>query len=300
MASESKTTDFSGTILVTGATGNIGKATVSALATKFPSATIKAGTRNPASDKAKALAAIATSVKVVKAADSATISEEAKGAEFVVIVPPGSEDRAAVAVVAAKAAVAAGVAKIVSFSVPTLGDILFCRQFRELDAGVRAVASNAILLKLPFFTDNNWGHAATIKGMGKIFAPVPVDIAYAQVTTGDAGDAAAAAVQQFDKFAGQSLTLVSNSTSQADIAAAFAAALGKDVEAVQVPPSAAKEALLGMGFPEWQVDGILELWAAISEDDAAINVQSRELEALLGRKGTSVEQWVAAVKAGFA
>merc|ERR1711934_893852 len=114
--------------------------------------------------------------------------------------------------------------------------------------------------------------------MGKIFAPVPVDVNCAQVTVADA--------------------------SEAEIAAAFSKAVGKEVTAVQVPPAAAKEALLGAGFPEWQVDGILELWAALSSDDvarhAAVNVVSRDLEVLLARKGTSIEQWVEAVKGAFA
>ena len=300
MASESKN-DF--TVLVVGATGNIGKQVVTALSSKYPGATIKAGTRNPDSDKALALGGI-DGVTVVKAHDSATIAEEAKGAEFLVIVPPGSEDRAAQGVAAAKAATAAGVTKIISYSVPGVADVLFARQFRELERGIRAVSANTIFLRLPFFTDNNWGHAATIKGMGKIFAPVPVDVNYAQVTVADAGEAGAAALAQFDRFAGQAFTLVSNHASQAEIAAAFSKAVGKEVTAVQVPPAAAKEALLGAGFPEWQVDGILELWAALSSDDvarhAAVNVASRDLEVLLGRKGTSIEQWVEAVKGAFA
>lgn len=296
MASESKT-DFSGKVVVSGATGNIGKGLLGALTSKFPSASIVALTRDPTSDKAKAIAS--DNVTVAASADYAF-----EASDVVVIVPPGSEDRAAVSVAVAKAATAAGVTKIISYSVPTLATVLFARQFKELDAGVRAVAPSAILVKLPFFTDNNWGHAATIKGMGKIFAPVPVDIKYAQVTVGDAGEVGATLVAKFDRYAGQTFTLVSNTSSQADIAAAFTEALGKEVEAVQVPPSAAKEALLGMGFPGWQVDGILELWAALSSDDvgvqATVNVRSSDVEALLGRKGTSIPAWVGAVKAGFA
>lgn len=301
---ESKTTAaFTGTVLVTGATGNIGKALVNALAAAYPSATIKAGTRNTDSDKAKALAAI-SGVTVVKASDEASVTQEAKGADVVVIVPPGSEDRATLSVTAVKAAAAAGATNLVVYSVSTDGDFLFARQFKELEAGVRAVSDTAVFLKLPFFTDNMWANAGTIKTMGKFFAPVPVDTPITQVTVGDAGEAGAAVVGAFDKYAGQSFKLVSNRATNAEFATAFSAALGKEVTAVQVPPEAAKKSMLDLGFPEWQVDGILELYAIINSSDAAVrstvNYESEDVATLLGRPGTTVEQWVSAVKGGFA
>ena len=285
---------FTGKVVVSGATGNIGQALLAAIATAHPDASVVALTRDPTTAKSKALA---TGNVTVAAAAGASFD----GADAVIIVPPGAEDRAALSVAVAKAAAAAGVRKIISYSVPTgAATHMFARQFRELDAGVRAAAPAAVILKLPFFTDNNWGHAATIKGMGKIFAPVAVGVGYAQVTVGDAGAAGAAVLGSFDRLAGQTFTLVSNTASQADIAAAFGAALAKEVEAVEVPPAGAQEALLGMGMPAWQVEGVLELWAAVTSDDAGVNVRSRDLEALLGRKGTSIEEWVGAVKAGFA
>jgi len=299
MASESKN-DF--TVLVVGATGNVGKAVVSSLVSKLPGVTVKAGTRDPTGDKAKALAALA-GVTPVKADTASSIADEAKGAEFAILVPPGSEDRGEFGAAAAKAIAAAGVTKVISFSIPTTGSHMFARQFRTLDAGVRTANPGTILLKLPFFTENNWGHASTIKGMGKIFAPVPVNVPYSQVVLADAGDAAVAALVDYDKFIGQTFTLVSNVTSQGEIAAVFSGATGKEVVAVQVPPAAAKEALLGMGFPEWHVNGILELWAAISSPEVGIsgtvNVRSTDLDVLLGRTGTTVAQWVEGVKAAF-
>jgi len=45
-----------------------------------------------------------------------------------------------------------------------------------------------------------------------------------------------------------------------DIAKAFSNVLGKEVKYINVPPSETKKAFLGFGLPEWQVDGILELF----------------------------------------
>ena len=185
MAEESKT--FDGTVLVLGATGNIGQAAVKALSDKYgATATIKAGTRNPESDKAKALAKLPGVTAVKASAGGEGVAEEAKGADVVYVVTPGSEDRAELAISAVKTASGAGATNFVVVSVPFTAESthLFARQFQKLDAGVREAAPTAVLLKLPFFTDNQWGNAATIKSMGKFFAPVKPDAAYATITVG--------------------------------------------------------------------------------------------------------------------
>lgn len=297
MADESKT--FDGTVLVLGATGNVGQAAVNALSAKYgASATIKAGTRNPESDKAKALSKL-PGVTVVKASagDAASVTEEAKGVDVVYVVTPGTEDRAEKAIAAVKAVQAAGVENVVVLSVPYWEDSthLFAKQFMKLDAAVRELSSTAVLLKLPFFTDNQWGNAATIKSMGKFFAPVDGDLAYSTIAVGDAGEAAAAVIGDFATHKGKTYTLVSDTVSSNDIAAAYAAALGKEVTFVQVPPEAAQKAMLDMGFPAWQVDGVLELWALGSK----LVFPDSDLEALIGRKGTTTAAWIQAVKGGF-
>lgn len=302
-AEESKTAGFEGTVLVVGATGNIGQATVKALSAKYgASATIKAGTRSVESDKAKALAKLpgVTAVKA-GASDASTVTEEAKGADVVVIITPGTENRAELAVAAARAATAGGVTNIAVVSVPFTDahTHLFARQFRKLEAGVREVAEGVVFLKLPFFTDNNWGNVATVKGMGKIFNSVKPDTAFVSVAAADAGEAFAAVVGDFDTYRGKSYTLVSDCVSQASIAKSFSTALGKEVTYVQVPDEGVKEALTGMGFPGWQVDGILELNHLINDGDANLVTPTRDLETLIGRKPTTTAAWIESVKGAF-
>ncbi len=45
----------------------------------------------------------------------------------------------------------------------------------------------------------------------------------------------------------------------AEVASSIGKAIGEDVEYVPVPHEAAKEAMVGMGVPEWIVDGYVEL-----------------------------------------
>lgn len=46
-----------------------------------------------------------------------------------------------------------------------------------------------------------------------------------------------------------------------DVAGKISAATGKPVKYVNVPPEAARKAMLGMGMPDWLVDGLLGLYA---------------------------------------
>ena len=229
------------------------------------------------------------------------VAEEAKGADVVYVVTPGSEDRAELAISAVKTASGAGATNFVVVSVPFTAESthLFARQFQKLDAGVREAAPTAVLLKLPFFTDNQWGNAATIKSMGKFFAPVKPDAAYATITVGDAGEAAAAVIGDFGAHKGKTYTLTSDVVSSKAIAAAYTSELGKEVTFVQVPNEAAKKAMLDMGFPEWQVDGIIELWELVNSGTEYVTKASADLEALIGRPGTTTAAWIKAVKGGF-
>lgn len=297
-AEESK---YDGTILVTGATGNIGFAAVRALSAAVgSSATIKAGTRNVEGDKAKALNELAGVTAVKASAADGSLAEEAKGADAVYVVTPGAENRAELAVEIIKVAAAAGVKKIVAVSIPQFegGTHLFQKQFEKLEKEAREAFEGVTFLRLPFFTDNLYGFAGTVKGMGKIFSSQNPEKDYSSITVADAG-AAAVAVLTNDGHAGKTYTLVSSVSTYNKIAAALAAALEKEVVAVQVPDAAAKEAMLGMGFPEWQVDGILELVNLINTDVEAVKSDPGDLETLIGRKGQTIEEWVAGAKPAF-
>ena len=57
--------------------------------------------------------------------------------------------------------------------------------------------------------------------------------------------------------------------SHGDMARMLSDAVGRAIEYVDVPPAAMKETLLGIGFPAWQADGLLEEYASWSQNEAA-------------------------------
>ena len=82
-----------------------------------------------------------------------------------------------------------------------------------------------------------------------------------------------------------------------DVARALSGALGKEVSYVDVPPEAGKEAMMGMGLPEWIVDGFMELMAEFADnwgDRTTANV-----ETLTGHAARSIDQFAADFRTVF-
>ena len=105
-------------VFVIGASGNVGSATIQALAAKYASRVeIRAGVRNP--DKADKLKSI-PNVSVVKAEmGTAELENTLKGVHSLFIVTPGVINRAALTIATAESAKKAGVNHQLIVSIPT-------------------------------------------------------------------------------------------------------------------------------------------------------------------------------------
>ena len=288
-------------VFVIGATGSIGSATLKVLSAKYASRVeIRAGVRNP--DKADQLKSLA-GVNVVKAEmGSAELETTLRGVNALFIVTPGAENRADLAIATAASAKKAGVKHQVIVSVLTADnlDTIFGRQLHKLETEVKALGVTYTFLRLPFFVDNAWAFKDTIKGASAIYNPVDPTKHLSPVVVADAGNAAAAILVDAANHANKTYDIVSDRFTYGELTAAFGEALGKTVTYNRVPYDDAKKAFLGMGFPEWQVDGILELFKLMDASDPVISTTNvGDYKKITGEQPTSLKAWVAQVKAGF-
>ena len=178
-------------VLVIGASGNIGTATVAALAAKYADKVeIRAGVRNP--DKADKLKAIA-GVSVVQAimGDRDNLKSALKGVDSLYIVTPSTENRIQLVTTTAQAAKEADVKflLVVSGSMAARTDTLLGGQFAEVEDKVVKLGMPHAFLRLPFFVENLWGFKDSIAGQGAIYCPVDPDKPYPAVVVEDAGKA---------------------------------------------------------------------------------------------------------------
>ena len=254
-----------GAILVLGSTGYIGKATVNALV-EAKAEKVFAGMR----DEAKAKdAGFPESVKAVKV-DQGNLEDVAKVVKEhhikrVFVIPPGHQDRTQIGVNAIKGAKKGGahfIALLSVLSAPFDGTI-FADQFIPIEKEVKSIGLHYTILRYPIFVDNVFMHQKSIKEEGKLVGMLAADKASAAITTADGGKAAAEVLLHPGKYNKKTFDLVSDVYTGDDLAKAFAQATGKEVKYVQVDEASVKEGMKGVGMPDWQSTGVVELYKLI-------------------------------------
>ena len=291
-------------VFVIGASGNIGLATLNVLSTKYADKVeIRAGVRDPEkADKVKGIAG----VNVVKATqgDKAQLVKVFEGVTSLFIVVPGTENRAELSTKTAEAAKEAGVKHLVVVSVLTAEhtDTVFGKQFHEIESFISKLGVPYTFLRLPIFVENYFGFKETIQKMSTIILPVDPTKPYTPVVVGDAGKVAAAILVEPSKHANKTYPIVSDRHTHNDVAKTFSEALGKEVTVTTNSYEDAKKyfKLMGVEFPEWRVDAILELYKLIDSGSPTTNQENlSKFKEITGEDPTNLKGWINAVAPAF-
>lgn len=287
-------------VLVVGASGFIGRATLQALVKRHgEKVQAYAGVRDVAKfgemDKVTAIQADMGSRE--------GLAKTLKAEKFdgVYLVVPGHENRTQIALEGIKAAKDADVKFLLVLSVLTSGtDSIFGKQFEPIEAAAKSSGLKHAIVRLPLFIENNMLNAESVKGQNTFYDPRDPTKNHTAVSVADAGNAAADILAHPEKHHSKVYKLVSPAFSLNDLAAALSKETGKDVKATTVPYPAAKEAFMGMGFPEWQTDGILELFKYIDEESDLTNEkEDGDVYAITGEKPITIQAWVAQNASAF-
>ncbi|XP_065833992.1 NAD(P)H azoreductase-like [Oscarella lobularis] len=284
------------TIAVIGATGTVGSATVKTLSANYADQLkIVAGVRDPG--KAQSLSSL-PGVSVVEANmnKSDELAITLKNVDYAFIVTPSTEDRALLVEAATEAARKAGVkfALVVSVTTADLSDTIFGKQFSLLEGSVSKVGIAHCFLRLPMFIDNNAVvNREGIREKGLYIGPLDPDKYCTTATVANIAEAAAAILADPLKHYGKTYNLVSNHYTHNQLASYFAEALDKEVKYFRMSYEDAMKGFAQFGFPEWQANGILELFRLIDAGSPATNVADRnDYERITGQKPTSAKEWV--------
>jgi NAD(P)H dehydrogenase (quinone) len=274
-------------ILVTGANGTIGSHLVPSLLGQG------AAVRVLVRDAEKARTAFGPGVDIVSGdlLDPSAIGVALKGVDSVFLNSPSLAGFIDMQRPFIDAAAAARVGHLVRLSVAGAAPdstTSYGRGHFVLDEHLKASRLSWTILQPNGFMQNLLGNAETIRG-GAIYASA----ADGQVAMIDARDVAdvATAVLTGGGHQGESLVLTGGQALTYDeIAAAFAAELGHDVQYHDVPPEVHGENLRGYGLPAGQVEDIVALFA-IFRAGYASTVTSTVAE-VLGRPPRSLTTFV--------
>ena len=123
---------------------------------------------------------------------------------------------------------------------------------------------------------------------------------FTTVVVSDAGKAAAAILVDPSKHANRTYPIVSNRHTYNDVAKAFSEVLGKEVTITTNSYEEAKKFMMGLGLPEWQVNGVLELYKLIDSGSSSTNQATMSsFKDITGEEPTGLQDWVKAVAPAF-
>ena len=272
-------------VLVTGATGNTGRAIVDELARR--GAPVRAMVRAGA-DRAKLPADIP--VAVADFDDPPSIAAALDGAERAYLVTPSSERAEEQQRRFADLAATAGVRHLVVLSQLAADEhspVRFLRYHAAVEQHVRDLGIPFTFLRPNLFFQGLLAFAGPIAAEGRFYAP----IGDATVSAVDVRDIAAVAAVTLTEpgHEGATYTLTGPAAvTHAQIATALTDALGREVTFTDVPPDAFADSLRGI-LPPWQVDGLLEDYAHYRRGEAA--AVSPAVTEITGRPPTDVWQF---------
>lgn len=287
------------TILIIGAAGNNGDATLKSLINKNnDNFKIRAGVRS--AEKAKQLKSLYPSIEtaVIDLDAPETLKTAFEDVAKVFIIPGNVENRAEHAKNAIDAAVASGTVKhVVLYSVvgAEWEAILFARQFREAEKYLEASGLPWTHLRTIWFQENFLGWADRVK-KGTFYFGVR-DGEFAPLNVKDIGEIAAN-VLTTSGHQGKAYNITGPElVSGQGIADIFNNITGQHVAYISPDEDTTLQSLLGSGWPEWQAKGALELFEVFASNQAA--VVSLDGQALLGRPLTKLADYLESNKALF-
>lgn len=283
-----------GTVLVTGASGNVGSGLVPAL----HAAGIDVRALVHSEDKASAFRSQGVDAIVADLDDSESFKDAVKRADKVYLITdngPQGGQRAKKVIDVARNAGSPHIVRQAAFGTPKSRIV---QQHIEVEDYLRSSGLPYTLLKPTFFMQGTLMMAApTVASDGMIYVPFG-DGRLGMIDVRDIVDSAAAVLSQDGAHVGKEYTLTGpQSVSFDDVAATLSSILGKEVSYVSVPFEAAREAMMGMGMPEWTVEGYVELMEGFSENYA--DRTTPDVQQLTGNPPRSFQQFAEDFRQAF-
>ena len=255
-------------ILVTGATGNVGR-TVTALLSTRPDLRVRALTRDAGA--AAMLLPSSVEVAVGGVGDPASLDAALDRVDAVFLACANVQSQVDFESSIVDRAAAAGVRRLVKLSArgAQIGSsVAFWHWHALVEQHLAASRIPAVVLRPSFLMSNLLATAEPVREHGLLIAPG----AHAGISMVDPRDVAAVAATALveDGHDGRTYVVTGPSAVTFDVvAAALAGVLGRDVAYLDISPEEARQAMLGQGMPPFVVDQLGAVYTALRRGDQA-------------------------------
>lgn len=277
-------------IVITGASGQLGRLVIEALLQKVPAGEIVAAVRNP--EKVADLAARGVLVRVADYDQPASLAAAFAGADKLLLISANEVGRRVPqhrAVIDAAKAAGVGLFAYTSLLHADSSPLPLAAEHKETEALIRASGLPAVILRNGWYTENylagipaalQYGVVLGSAAEGRIASAARADYA-----------AAAAAVLALDDQAGRIYELAGDEAyTLAGLAGEIARQSGKAVVYQDLPEADFKAALLAAGLPDFLATLLAE--SDVGASKGGLFDASRQLSRLIGRPTTPLAKLV--------
>jgi uncharacterized protein YbjT (DUF2867 family) len=282
-------------ILVIGATGTNGSEIVGQLAAAGQN--VRALARNPA--RASGLARPGVEVVAGDLDDADSLDAALAGVDRAFFLAPVDHRYVGWFRNFLDAALRAGTGRVVKFSGMTADPASpseLMRQHGETDDLLASSGIAYTILRPNSFYQNMLWSAQSIKEQGAFYLPMRA----ASQSLVDVRDIAAVAVKVLteDGHVGQTYEITGpESLTYHDVAVRLSKVLGRTIQYVDVPPSAARESMLKAGMPKWNVNVLVDLYAVFAS--GAASAVTDTVQRITGRAPIGFDQFASDHAAAF-
>ncbi len=276
-------------ILITGATGNVGSATLDNLGT--PDVSLRALVHDESTTQTMRHRGVEAVVGDFLEPDS--LAPALEGVNTVLLITPIHPKQVAQATNVIEAARDSGNdPRIVRLSVaqasheaPTRNS----RQHAEIEEELISSGLRYTLLRPTTFMQNTLVTVRSVASEGKVYQPFE-DGKLGMIDARDIGEVAAKVLTE-EGHEGKTYTLTGPAAiSFHDIAEMLSEVLGKKVDYIPISLAKAKETMLGIGLSEWKAEVLIEYARAHSQGYS--NFTTEDIEQLTGHTATSYKEFL--------
>ena len=277
-------------IVVTGASGQLGRLVVEALLKKLPAGEIVAAVRNP--EKVSDLAARGVQVRQADYDQPASLVAAFKGADKLLLISASEVGRRVPqhrAVIDAAKAAGVGLLAYTSLLHADTSPLPLAAEHQETESLIHASGLPAVILRNGWYTENYTAGIPSALQYGVLLGSAKQG-RIASAARADFAEAAAAVLTQ-ENQAGRIYELAGDeSYTLGELAAEIAAQSGKVVAYQDLPESEFKTALLGAGLPDFLATLLAE--SDVGASKGGLFDDSRQLSALIDRPTTPLAELV--------
>jgi len=279
-------------IVITGASGQLGRLVIDSLFKKVPAAELVAAVRNV--EKAKDIAALGIQIRQADYNQPASWNAALQGADKVLLISSSEiGQRAQQHRVVIDAAKRAGV-KLLAYTSILHADtsvLGLAAEHRETEAALRASGLPFVILRNGWYTENYAMGIPTALSLGAVYGCAG-DGRISSAVRADYAEAAAVILTSVNQ-AGKIYELAGDTSyTLSELSAEISRESGKAINYVNLPEAEYKKALLGAGLPEFLAELLANSDTGVSK--GALFDDGKQLSTLIGRPTSAWEKAVSA------